>query len=141
MELQDRVDKIQKELESLGSGKKEILRHVTEQIEKLSQQIYGMMGTEASEGSFQILKQPGRKSPFATLVKGSNSLNNFVMKTLKLDFPWFDGNDDPSICICKVEKYFILHEIVEFDKVTLASFYLEEDSLLWFQTQELLYVT
>ena len=89
MELQDRVDKIEKELESLGSGKKEILRHVTEQIEKLSQQLYGMMGIEAGEGSFQISKQSGRKSPFATLVKGSSSLNNFVTKTLKLDFPWF----------------------------------------------------
>ena len=114
-----------------------------EQMEKLSQQISRMMATEVGEGSFQISKQLGRKSPFATPVKGSSLLNNFVTKTLKLDFPRFDGNDDPTIWICKVEKYFILHEIVEYDKVTLASFYLEEDALLWFQAleQELLYVT
>ena len=109
-----------------------MLRNVTEQKEKLSQKIPGMMGTEAGEGSFQISNQSGRKSPFATPIKGSSLLNNIVTKTLKLDFPWFDGNDDPTIWICKVEKYFILHEIVESDKVTLASFYLEEDALLWF---------
>ena len=99
MELQDGVDKIEKELESLGIGQKEILRHVTEQMKKLSQQISGMMATEAGEGSFQISKQSGRKSPFATPVKGSSSLNNFFTKTLKLDFPQFDGNDEPTIWI------------------------------------------
>ena len=97
MELQDRVDKIEKELESLRSGKKEILRYFMEQMEKLSQQISRMMATEVGEGSFQISKQLGRKSPFATPVKGSSLLNNFVTKTLKLDFPRFDGNDDPTI--------------------------------------------
>lgn len=43
MELQDRVDKMEKELESLGTGQKELLCHVTEQMEKISRQIFGMM--------------------------------------------------------------------------------------------------
>ena len=86
MELQDGVYKIEKELESLGSGQKEILHHVTEQMEKISQQISGMMTTEAGEGSFQISKQSGRKSPFATPVKGSSSLNNFFYEDLKIGF-------------------------------------------------------
>ncbi|KAI9194751.1 hypothetical protein LWI28_008909 [Acer negundo] len=45
--------------------------------------------------------------------------------------------------LSRAEKYFSLHEIVEFDKVSLASFYLEGDSQLWFQMleQEQLYVT
>ena len=66
-------------------------------MEKLSQHISRMMTTEAGEGSVHISKQFGRKSPFTTPTKGSNSLNNFVTKALKLDFPLFDGKDDLTI--------------------------------------------
>ena len=39
--------------------------------------------------------------------------------------------------------YFSLHDIVEFDEVNLASFYLEDDAQLWFQMleMELIYIT
>ncbi|KAL5571257.1 hypothetical protein UlMin_020854 [Ulmus minor] len=75
--------------------------------------------------------------------KGSSSFNSFVPKLLKIDFPRYDGKDDPTAWVCKAEKYFALHEINESDKVNLTSFYFESVALLWFQMleQESLYVT
>lgn len=62
---------------------------------------------------------------------------------VKLDFPKYDGMDEPIIWICRAEQYFSLYEIRESDKVSLASFYLEGDAQLWFQMleQEMIYVT
>ncbi|KAI9169737.1 hypothetical protein LWI28_016981 [Acer negundo] len=74
---------------------------------------------------------------------GSGSHKQFSPRPVKLDFPRYDGKGDPTMWLCRAEKYFSLHEIVESDKVSLASFYLEGDSQLWFQMleQEQLYVT
>ena len=60
-----------------------------------------------------------------------------------IDFPYYDGHDDPITWVYRAKKYFSLHEIVEYDKVTLASFYLEGDAQLWFQILKvkLVYVT
>lgn len=49
---------------------------------------------------------------------------------VKLDFPKYDGMDEPIIWICRAKKYFSLYEIRESDKVSLASFYLEGDAQL-----------
>ncbi|KAL5581131.1 hypothetical protein UlMin_013573 [Ulmus minor] len=65
-----------------------------------------------------------------------SSFNGFVPKTLKIDFPRYDGRDDPTMWLCKAEKYFTRHEITDFDKVLLASFHLEGDAQLWFQILE-----
>lgn len=64
-------------------------------------------------------------------------------RTVKLDFPKYDGKDEPIMWIGRAEKYFGLHEIWESEKVSIASFYLEEDAQLWFQMleQEMIYVT
>ncbi|KAH7572579.1 hypothetical protein JRO89_XS04G0276900 [Xanthoceras sorbifolium] len=45
---------------------------------------------------------------------------------VKLDFPRYDGRDDPTTWIRRANKYFQLHDIAKLDKVTLASFLLEE---------------
>ena len=65
------------------------------------------------------------------------------MKMVQLDFPWYDGKDDPITWLRRINKYFQFHDIAESNKVILRSFYLEEDALLLYQIleQETLYVT
>ncbi|KAL5752093.1 hypothetical protein ACOSQ2_022600 [Xanthoceras sorbifolium] len=51
MELQDRVEALEKTLDSLSTSQKELLCHVTEKLEKLSQQIIGKTTQEMGETS------------------------------------------------------------------------------------------
>ncbi|KAL5842733.1 hypothetical protein ACOSQ3_013336 [Xanthoceras sorbifolium] len=63
--------------------------------------------------------QPSGNRHFHTLPSiNSNSLSSSIPKMMKLDFPIYDGRDDPTTW---------LHDIAESDKVTLASFHLEGD--------------
>ncbi|KAL5549713.1 hypothetical protein UlMin_004944 [Ulmus minor] len=109
-------------------------------MEQLSQQVNGISHFETWENSNNRFwgQHDHQSSP-----KPGGSLNNFIPKTVKLDFPKYEGREDPTKWICKVEKYFTLHDIAESDKVTLASFYLDGDADLWFQIleHELIYVT
>ena len=125
-------------MEKLAASHEDLVRYVTESLEKLNQQ----MSSKNEMGDNSANKNGGRSCTGSGL-KGSSSFNSFVPKTLKIDFPRYDGRDDPIAWVCKAEKYFALHEINESNKVNLASFYFESDALLWFQMleQESLYVT
>ena len=124
----------------LSARQKDLMAHLTETMERLSQQISGKLLAEMGENSDNRFK--GQREHHSSPRTGG-SLNNFVPRTIKLDFPKYEGRDDPTPWVCKAEKYFTLHDIAESDKVTLASFYLDGDAGLWFQMleQELIYVT
>ena len=51
---------------------------------------------------------------------------------LKLDVPRFDGTDALG-WIFKINQYFEYHGTPEYDRLTIASFYMEGRALAWFQ--------
>ncbi|KAK0580835.1 hypothetical protein LWI29_006834 [Acer saccharum] len=52
---------------------------------------------------------------------------------MKLDFPRFNGAEDPTSWWCRAEQFFQLHGTSIADYVSLASFHLEGDAQLWYQ--------
>ena len=52
---------------------------------------------------------------------------------MKLDFPRFNGIEDPTSWICCAEQFFRFHETPIEDQVALASFHLEGEAQLWYQ--------
>ncbi|KAL5569831.1 hypothetical protein UlMin_026406 [Ulmus minor] len=145
--MEDRVKKLKElvgtlavGLSELNTGQNDFFAHIIERVEKLSQQVFGKSHGDIGENSNNRFRvKTDQYSP----QKSRGSFSNFIPKTVKLDFPKYEGSDDPTKWLCKAKKYFVLHEIAESDKVTLASFYLDGDADLWFQMleQELLYVT
>ncbi|EXB30998.1 hypothetical protein L484_016859 [Morus notabilis] len=136
--MQDRMAKLEETMAALATSQKEMLGHITERMEQLSQQVSAKSKDEGEHSA----NKGGSRTSVNSGINQLGSLHNYVPKTLKIDFPRYDGRDDPTTWVCRAEKYFSLHEIVESDKVTLASFYLESDAQLWFQIlEELVYVT
>ena len=120
------MKKLEEELKSLSDGHNNLFKQVTKQMEKMCQQFFGRNFNEIGEG-FGV-KMGGRFS------KGGTSSTNFLPRTLKLNFPQYDGRD--VTWMSRAEKYFLLHDIAKLNKVALSSFYLEGDAQLWFQTLE-----
>ena len=57
------------------------------------------------------------------------SLSGFMQaKTMRLEFPMYDGSEDPTIWICRAEQYFEFQGTM---KMRLASYHLEEDAQVW----------
>ena len=54
-------------------------------------------------------------------------------KLVKLDFPRFNGEEDPTNWLCRAEQVFQFHETQEANLVSFASFHLEGDAQLWYQ--------
>ena len=57
-----------------------------------------------------------------------NSLTNLLPKIVKLDFPRYDGNEDPTCWLCRLEQCFQIYDIPTWDHLALASFHLEGDA-------------
>lgn len=58
------------------------------------------------------------------------------LKGSTMNFPKYDGTKDPVSWFSRCKKYFALHKIREHSRVPLASFHLEEDAQIWFDTMQ-----
>ncbi|KAL4201804.1 hypothetical protein AMTRI_Chr02g260510 [Amborella trichopoda] len=63
----------------------------------------------------------------------SESVGTYLSRMVKLDFPKFNGEEDPTSWVCRADQFFEFHHTPEEDRVPLASFNLEGDAQLWYQ--------
>ncbi|KAJ0021522.1 hypothetical protein Pint_31690 [Pistacia integerrima] len=74
-----------------------------------------------------------RGSHSRTTPTNSNASSAYTLKPIRLDFPWFKGEEDPTSWLCRVEQFFNFHEKPNEERVSIASFHLEDEAQLWFQ--------
>ena len=60
------------------------------------------------------------------------------MKAVRLEFPRYDGFEDPTIWLCKAEQYFEFQGTVKEEKVKLASYHMEGDARFGFKEKNCL---
>ena len=61
------------------------------------------------------------------------SHNSLGAKVAKLGFPKYNGTDDPTTWICRVEEYFEFKQIEEVEKLPSAAYHLDGESQIWYQ--------
>ena len=61
------------------------------------------------------------------------SNHSYAPRLVKLDFPRFNGTEDPTSWICRAEQFFRYHATPIEDQVALAAFHLEGEAQLWYQ--------
>ena len=110
--------------------------HALQEIQKQLQTITGFMQriVEAKD-KHQIPNSSSR----ALLINSnggnpkSSPLNS--LKNLKLDFPRFHG-EDLTCWVYKANQFFSYHNTLKHQKVMMALYHLEEETLIWFQDAE-----
>ena len=84
MELNERVDKLESSLDALTKSQKDLLGHVTEQLEKLSQQLADRNKVETKKFSTLTNKSMGKKGAYFSALNSSSSTYNLrgVVRTM-----------------------------------------------------------
>jgi hypothetical protein len=59
---------------------------------------------------------------------GHSETGTAAPKLAKLNFPWYDGSEDPSSWVCKAEQFFDFQNTEEEDKERLAAYHLESEA-------------
>jgi hypothetical protein len=112
------ADSMKDWLENLQKTIDDFIKLSSERLKKVEDKI-SQQGASGSEENFST-KNRDRGSG------GSN--NNQGMKVTKLDFPKYNGLEDPTSWICQVEQYFDFNQIEEREKLSLAAYHLEGES-------------
>jgi len=122
--MEGRMGSLEQSVQALTAENQQLMARITEAFEMLSTrdrhdaEENGRRRLRAGEGEeFQDGERP----------------RAFGRLHVKLDFPRFNGEEDPTSWVCRAEQFFRFQGTHEVDKAALASFHLEGEAQLWFQ--------
>jgi len=118
---ENRIERLEKELGSM----EERLR---KQMEEMMAVLVDRLQVNRTEDHDKSASSSGTSKTV-----GRSESSNSLPKVAKLNFPKFDGTEDPTSWVCRVEQFFEFQETAEEDKVALAAFHLEGEAQLWYQ--------
>ncbi|KAI9199008.1 hypothetical protein LWI28_025853 [Acer negundo] len=131
--MEQRVDKLEQDGSSLVSGQQQIPEKMTEMFENMRMQMEQALHHQGGNGEGTSTQAPSKAIMGRPSVNGGPSLLSYTPKLVKLDFPRFNGGEDPTSWLCRADQFFQFHATPEAEKVALASFHLEGDAQLWYQ--------
>jgi len=107
-----------------------------QEIQKQLQTLNSLM-QRIAENEEKQLNSPINGSQALQIGNANNLESSLVctIKNLKLEFPRFHG-EDPTCWIYKTNQFFSYHSTPEHQKVIMASYHLDRETLIWFQDAE-----
>lgn len=115
-------------MQSLTEGQEQFMARMTEVFKMLSHQ--GKIRREIGETSHGKNHEAEGEDSHADTIGRSP---HFAPRNVKLDFPRFNGEEDPTTWVCRAEQFFRFQGTNEGDKTALASFHLKGEAQLWYQ--------
>ncbi|KAF5460502.1 hypothetical protein F2P56_020366 [Juglans regia] len=124
-----RLEQVENELGSLAAGQKELQQAMKASEEHLLKHMESMFARFSTRGGGHDNDAESSRGPHRS-PSGGGSL---APKITKLDFPRYNGMDDPTGWICRVEQFFEFQGTKEAEKLPMAGYHLDGDVQLWYQ--------
>jgi hypothetical protein len=105
---------------------------VTEQVHQQKLLSAGLLRVEQEQRNQGGPRTPNRRRP-----GDDDDEEEGFPTTHKMDFPKYDGIDDPLSWLNRCERYFCVRHTLEHRRVVYALFYLTDDTQLWYHRLEL----
>ena len=103
----ERLQHLEQQVASLSVGQERMLKQMNDFFQ-------GMQGRDEASASNQRGPRQGGL--------GVASSGSFHMKAVRLEFPCYDGSEDPTIWLYRAKQYFEFQSTGEDEKVKLASY-------------------
>ncbi|KAA8520977.1 hypothetical protein F0562_011650 [Nyssa sinensis] len=124
-----RLEQVENELGSLAAGQKELQQAMRASEERLLKHMENMFAHFSTHGGGHDDDAESSRGPGCSPSGGSF----LEPKITKLDFPRYDGIEDPTGWICRVEQFFEFQYTKEAKKLPMAGYHLDGDVQLWYQ--------
>ena len=135
--------------DSLASKLEAFMQHMTirqqaleEQMEMLSTHVRevgkdsGNRGRGSTSGNRDSHGPEERRHQGPTDITEATNRGPMVPRNSKLEFPSFDGSEDPLVWLRRCEQFFGNQRIPEEERMGLAAFHLTGEAQLWFYQVE-----
>ncbi|KAL6320901.1 hypothetical protein AAG906_010710 [Vitis piasezkii] len=128
------IDRLETEIGSIA-GKIEssgVTRNTMQAITSMNTRLDQILGNQSLEARREFTRWWGsRRFNYRGPRDSTESYGAVIPRVTKLDFPRFNGSEDPTSWICRVEQFFEFQKIAEEEKVPLATYHLEGEAQLW----------
>ncbi|KAJ0007428.1 hypothetical protein Pint_29563 [Pistacia integerrima] len=124
-----RLEQVENELGSLAAGQKELQQAMKASQERLLKHMESMFALFSTRSGGHDDDAESSHGPRRSLSRGGS----LAPKITKLDFPRYNGMDDPTRWICRVEQFFEFQGTEEAEKLPMAGYHLDGDVQLWYQ--------
>jgi hypothetical protein len=121
--VEQRIENLEKKV---GSMEERLTKQMEEMLAVIVDQLQKNQGEEANKSA----SSSGVRS--SKTITRTDSGGSFP-KVAKLNFPKYEGTEDPTSWVCRVEQFFEFQNTAEEDKVMLAAYHLEGEAQLWYQ--------
>jgi len=115
--MEGRMGNLEQSVQALTAENQQLMARITEAFEML----FARDRLDAEENGSRRLRA-GEGEEF----QAGERLQAFRRPHVKLDFPRFNGEEDPTSWVCRAEQFFRFQGTHEEDKAALASFHLGE---------------
>jgi hypothetical protein len=128
--MEERIGFPEQSVKSLTDGQQEI----QEELRAWMTDLFDLLSIQGKTRQDDGVNSNGKKKED----EGENSHTwerrpNNPRRHIKLEFPKFNGDEDPTTWVCRAEQFFRFQETSEEERTALASFHLEGEAQLWFQ--------
>jgi hypothetical protein len=122
--MEGRLGSLEQSVHALTTENQQLIAQITEAFEM-------MAARDRQEARENLQRRPcvGDREDF----QAGERPHAFGHRHVKLDFPRFNGEENPTGWVCWVEQFFKFQGTNKEDKAALASFHLEGEAQLWFQ--------
>ena len=130
----DRVDKLEGEvnnLTSMVSEQQKMMKEIQGMLAAMHTRFDNLSSNHSSESSHK--RGEGERSLGRFNFGPSSSYSVVIPRVTKIDFPRFNGNEDPTSWIFHAKQFFEFQNIAEEEKISLAAYHLEGEAQLWYQ--------
>jgi hypothetical protein len=125
-----RVDKLEQQFASIKTMIEGLVKKSDDQSRRM-EETNAKVDTLLSKGS--NASSSGENSNLRNRERHQDPSSSYTPKLVKMDFPRYNGIDDPTSWICWAEQFFNFQRIKEEDKLPMAAYHLERESQMWYQ--------
>lgn len=127
-----RVDRLEQQFANIQTMFEGLMKQTAENTKILAANSKGM------EEINNLLSKDGKSSRETSSSKTRDkqsygSTNSTTQKYTKLDFPMYNGGEDPTSWMCRVEQFFEFKKTEEEEKLPMAAYHLEGEAQMWYQ--------
>lgn len=125
--------------ERLETGQQDLQRQMREGQERMMKTMEEMFAASTLQVQQMIADAGGGNGGETSRTRSggrsfkSDSNNSLGHKLAKLDFPKYDGSNDPIGWVSRVEQFFEFKNIAEEEQFPLAAYHLDGEAQLWYQ--------
>jgi hypothetical protein len=124
------IQNLQKDMLKLQRNQEEMKLHYETQFQRIQDMISSIPGFNA-RGKEKKMFPPLVTQP--TLEGGETSGKEIMKpKSVRLDFPLFDGEDSETWC-CRAEEFFVYYNIPAEQRLSISAFHMVGEANLWFR--------